>query len=94
MAAGWDKKKSKTALDNMDKELDRLKSALNALDADLTSLQKGDGTTAYWCGKRAYKWVYDSLKKVKREKKLRNFLDAIGTSMRTLIDYGDKYDNA
>ena len=74
-AGGFTKTQAKAVVNSLDTDMAAFQKAVKQLQADLDQLQKGDGTSSYWSGERAYAWIKSALAHVDHDMVLLDHLD-------------------
>jgi len=85
---GFSKSQMKSLTKNLDSEISKFNKAVKKLSSDLDTLQKGDGTTAYWSGSLAYNWITTALAHVDHDKVLLDDLDNCNDYLDALVNGG------
>ena len=83
---GFSKSQAKQLVKDIEAELATFSKHLTALSEDLNTLQKGDGTTAYWSGERAYAWIKTALEHVKHDDELLENLEAVKNALDLIVN--------
>ena len=82
-AGGFTKTQAKAVVNALNTDMAAFQKAVKQLQADLDQLQKGDGTTSFWSGERAYVWIKAALGHVDHDTVLLDHLD-------NCVDYFDQ----
>lgn len=72
---GFTKSEAKRTISALNDDMAAFQKAVKQLKTDLDLLQKGNGTSSYWSGERAYSWISAALKHADHDTVLLDHLD-------------------